>query len=334
MSAPWAAPEPKRRAVTLFTTPMLPTPRLCSTFQATQNDPMAFSPSHQPEESRFPLDLERDIFELAAISRPVIIPDLMLVAHRVRSWYDSIPSLQNMSHPYIRRVEPLLYRTIFMSRLKPMDGILPFTLGVVLRLINERPGDFLFRNVRHLYLGQSIRADALNTILAACTNVGDLFLHFQLAPDIKVLAGITCLRRLTVEIDGLFRCVPVDFTHPLFRNITHLEILDSARDRGAFVWAGVISIANLTHLAFWDPAFCPILDPVLRCFEQLQCVVFLCKDKEGVTQSLMEDPRFVVSGEVDLSVDWQAGAVNGNDYWARAEKIIAKRRAAIPQRVM
>ncbi|KAJ7620075.1 hypothetical protein FB45DRAFT_929415 [Roridomyces roridus] len=39
-----------------------------------------------PVEPRFPLDLEREIFETAAILRPKIIPCLLLVAQRVRAW--------------------------------------------------------------------------------------------------------------------------------------------------------------------------------------------------------------------------------------------------------
>lgn len=40
-----------------------------------------------PSDSRIPHEVERIIFEIAALSRPVSIPNLMLVAWRVKEWY-------------------------------------------------------------------------------------------------------------------------------------------------------------------------------------------------------------------------------------------------------
>jgi hypothetical protein len=37
--------------------------------------------------SSLPLELERVIFEVSALSRPIDIPNLMLIAWRVKEWY-------------------------------------------------------------------------------------------------------------------------------------------------------------------------------------------------------------------------------------------------------
>ncbi|KAJ7121829.1 hypothetical protein C8R43DRAFT_1136349 [Mycena crocata] len=53
-----------------------------------------------------PVELEREIFEIAAHSRPRSVPTLVLVASRVKVW-----------------VEPFLYRTIFLDAYtQPVEG--------------------------------------------------------------------------------------------------------------------------------------------------------------------------------------------------------------------
>jgi hypothetical protein len=49
-----------------------------------------------PSSPLFPLDLERDIFEICALSGLVSIPKLMLVAQRVKVWCAGICVLKKM----------------------------------------------------------------------------------------------------------------------------------------------------------------------------------------------------------------------------------------------
>ncbi|KAJ7657360.1 hypothetical protein DFH06DRAFT_1328172 [Mycena polygramma] len=268
-------------------------------------------PHAQHGERALPGELEREIFEVAALSRPVVIPDLMLVAHRVKIW-----------------VESLLYRTIFISRLKPIDCLPHFTADLLLRLIKEKPDQFFARSVHRLYLGHAF--DELRVIVAACTGVTDLFIDFKvLNPGIhllNVLNKMTSLRRLTLEIDRLYDGSPVNFSDPLFRNITHLEILDPVFNQNVAVWASITSIPNLTHLAFSDPNFCPVLGLALNNSDQLECLVFLSPSEHQLATPLTADIRFVISGPVEkFEVDWQLGG-DGRDYWARADTVIAARR--------
>jgi hypothetical protein len=229
------------------------------------------------------------------------------------------------------RVEPLLFRLIVISRLKPIHDLPRFTADVVLRSIKHKPPHFFAKYVRHLYLRSAF--DQIDVVLAACTGVSELFLGYGVSTDVRVLSslrGMSGVRRLTLEIDPLFGGHPIDFNHPVLRNLTHLEILDSARDRNTSVWAGVTSIPNLTHLAFSDPEFCSIFGALLSTCARLQCVVFLCAEGDHIeaAQRLAGDSRFVVSGKVNLDVDWQHGAHEGDDYWARADALIASRQTA------
>ncbi|KAF7344677.1 hypothetical protein MVEN_01627900 [Mycena venus] len=241
------------------------------------------------EQCRFPIDLEREIFETTALSQPSTIADLLLVAQRVKNW-----------------VEPFLYRVIFICGSKRMDGLPRFTPRFDTR---SRGGD---------------------AILGACSGVTELFLSHGVSGDMTaVLEAMFNLRRLTVEIDPLFSGKPIDFAHPLFRHLTHLEILDSARDRATSQWMGVTSLPTITHLAFSDQAFCPIFSDILAKWAQLQCLVFLCNDPEQIAAArrLAEDPRFVASGTMDVYLDWQRGVRGGQDYWSRANAFIARKRA-------
>ncbi|KAJ7832485.1 hypothetical protein B0H13DRAFT_2370920 [Mycena leptocephala] len=68
------------------------------------------------------LDLERQIFETAALSRPVSIPNMMRVAWRVK-------------------VEPLLYRTLCFSA-DNIDGIPRCTLDTFFDIVHRKPAPF------------------------------------------------------------------------------------------------------------------------------------------------------------------------------------------------
>ncbi|KAJ7461189.1 hypothetical protein FB451DRAFT_1405047 [Mycena latifolia] len=90
-----------------------------------------------------PLDLERHIFEITALSRPVLIPRLMLVAWRVKEW-----------------AEPLLYRTITTSdasRIVHDENYPLLTSAAMLLALEKKPATFFRDAVRNLYL---IVADA------------------------------------------------------------------------------------------------------------------------------------------------------------------------------
>ncbi|KAJ7443899.1 hypothetical protein B0H11DRAFT_452304 [Mycena galericulata] len=72
-----------------------------------------------------PPELERQIFEISALSRPRAIPRLMLAAWRVKEW-----------------VEPLLYRTIVLKYGPRADHYPAFTVDILLTSIRSKPAFF------------------------------------------------------------------------------------------------------------------------------------------------------------------------------------------------
>ncbi|KAJ7707198.1 hypothetical protein B0H14DRAFT_3903142 [Mycena olivaceomarginata] len=193
--------------------------------------------------------------------RPEILK-LSRVAQRVKQW-----------------VEPLLYRVVFVADCPPSD-MLPFTVARLRQAIKTKTPGFLAGTVRHLFLGVSrvpwppsaARSTEIDSILTHCPGVVNLFLGMGTSADRMALASMTSLRRLSTEIDLLFNRCPVDFTHPLFRNITHLELHDFAGERSQSMWAEIGQIPNLTHLAFRDPDFCSIFSSILAARREMTCL--------------------------------------------------------------
>lgn len=88
------------------------------------------------------------------------------------------------------RVEPLLYRVVYLSpqlwsRRWEVDAphlqdIPTFTPEILLRVIATKPTQFLANAVRHLFVDGASRMDddEVAAIIAACSGVKDLFVQF------------------------------------------------------------------------------------------------------------------------------------------------------------
>ncbi|KAJ7136390.1 hypothetical protein C8R43DRAFT_1203406 [Mycena crocata] len=275
----------------------------------------------------FPAELEREIFELAAQRRPCSIPALMLVAWRVNAW-----------------VEPLLYRTIALrkdpnnSRGK-VGGIPIHRREAIMDLIQTRPA-FLARSVRNLLLAYFPGFDD-GPIISACPHVENVWtgsdnLH-ALLPILERLP----LKHLYCSISKLFGSQRnIQFTHPIFAQITHLELFDTfhshIEDFLPEVWCNLALIPNLTHLAFDNVIFLPICLTVLQACSSLRVLLTLLegtlRDQKELISALAKDPRFVKTDCSFYMKDWQMGRHVGVDYWSRAEEFVAKRKSGkIPQ---
>ncbi|KAJ7921925.1 hypothetical protein B0H13DRAFT_140548 [Mycena leptocephala] len=125
---------------------------------------------------RLPPELERTIFEIVALSRPSGIPNLMLVAARVKAW-----------------IEPLLYRIVLCrtSRLRQIKFVgfpaSTITVETLLRLAATTGSPSVIQNsIRHLFLDGFLDgfpvSDRVDAILTACSGVTNLFAHFHAAP--------------------------------------------------------------------------------------------------------------------------------------------------------
>ncbi|KAJ7438925.1 hypothetical protein B0H11DRAFT_2254240 [Mycena galericulata] len=258
----------------------------------------------------FPPELEREIFEICAQSRPVSIPKLMLVA----------------------QVEPLLYRIMAVNWDQPPSGFPQYTVDIVLRAIHSKPPGFFDAAVRHLmlWLSDEYEYDA-EPILAACTGIHNLMITE--APD-SWLPLIVSLPLTRLYIDFAPFMEAVSSKHTLCWHLMHLDLTSTVKDPNS-TCAALVALPQLTHLSFFDSKFVPVC---ARLLESCICLrVLACRTPHALTPmrqylpALTQDVRFVLAGaffDADVyAEDWHLGAQGGADYWIQAEVFIAKRRS-------
>ncbi|KAJ7613221.1 hypothetical protein FB45DRAFT_939193, partial [Roridomyces roridus] len=293
-------------------------------------DPVDASPSGPS----VPLDLEHTIFRIAALSRPSRIPNLMLVAHRVKVW-----------------VEPLMYRVVLLHDDNDeglmLDGLPRLTYNTFLCLLTTKPPEFFASSVKHLFLGNASPSphslsDHMRSILDTCTGVLSLNDTLRLSSAHRgLLHPLQHLRRVVMDLQffPLHRAPgfpPLEFSQPWFAHITHLEVTHcSPGIPGSRNLACLRRIPHLTHFAFHDREMCDTVAPLLGGCLQLECVVLMITrslhNGDVELGGLGEDKRFFVMESTENVVKfwrlWQRGAMGWDGYWELAEAFIAARRA-------
>ncbi|KAJ7607650.1 hypothetical protein DFH06DRAFT_214894 [Mycena polygramma] len=242
----------------------------------------------QLPERRLPSELERTIFEIAALSCTTDIPNLVLVAARVKEW-----------------VEPLLYHIVIIRshsvvHLFPMGGF-----PVLCPEIMHEPRKLLKKSARHLFLSTTSRSnddvDAFAVILRACDNITNLFLHYTRDSCWDALRIQKQVRRLTIGVMDRSR---LNITDPLLQNLTHLEVLDRSwlyhRIDIVSACATLLTLSNLTHFAMDLFRMCDSrMAALVGSNARLQCILALHEDfwynpEDVQLGPLASDVRFVL----------------------------------------
>ncbi|KAF7364067.1 hypothetical protein MSAN_01065500 [Mycena sanguinolenta] len=276
-----------------------------------------------------PPDLEREIFEFVAFSNIRSIPELVLVAQRVRSW-----------------IEPLLYRNLSVFgdiedfRRDDDANLIRISTNDCLKILDSKPASFFDDHVRHLAF-MRVPSDAAALILSRCGRARRLAL-FQTgteAPDPSWLPSIAAmgLLHISVDVNSLFGHFWVDFDHYAFVRLTHLDLFEVPASES---WTtDLCRLPRLTHLSFnFDADFRPTrknIDAtacrlILAGCKSLEVLVLVYLDEssreEFDCQYFSNDPRSVTVVVEDFLGDWERGATGRDDYWIRAESFIQKRR--------
>ncbi|KAF7341527.1 hypothetical protein MVEN_01890300 [Mycena venus] len=268
-----------------------------------------------------PLELERKIFEMVAHARPLCIPNLMLVAWRVKEW-----------------VEPLLYRTLVFGSFYDQWTLAGHPVANASAFVSviysgSKHASFFADTVRHLHMASYTPLSAV--ILSVCSGVEDLWIGgTDFSGEMLHAIFRLPLKRLYCDITDLFNAKDsLAFTTPSFSNLTHLELMPCAHIRPEVV-SDLSRVPCLSHLAF-DHDDHLHLSPLtlLRTCVSLRVLIGLLLHTEneelwvdhGDLKQLAEDPRYVRMLCASYTADWQMGAHEGIDYWSRAEAFIAKR---------
>ncbi|KAJ7241561.1 hypothetical protein C8J57DRAFT_1560732 [Mycena rebaudengoi] len=246
-----------------------------------------------------PLDLEREIFEMAANRYPETIPALLLVAQRVLQW-----------------IEPLLYRTLVFiaqeSRRDP-EAFCPESAKLAKYVQNM------------LIWAAPRRVDFALRALASCSGIRKLMLF---EPRLTMLPALEKmkLRHLTVDLQGLFGITAIDSARPLFRALTHLRLLNRPPE------LNFGELPALTHLCLPDYYSLGLISSTLANCSRLCVLVIMLWGRPGVHRYSildlpMEDLRFVLMSNSfeECMEDWKLGAKGGGDFWLHAENFVARR---------
>lgn len=199
--------------------------------------------------STLPLELEREIFQMAAST----IPDtpsclqLLLVAQRVQSW-----SVLNTVHRVwdtelgrsFVRIEPIIYETLVVTTAISCKGrVTPAGLS---RLLAAKPpeSDFLRQHVKRLCLTRGVGvADAVR-ILSACGAVETLACWVNSSPEL--IPHIIALPLRTLYI-GTKMFADLPLKNNWYASLTRLDlILEHRGDLPFLSWA----FPRLSHLSF------------------------------------------------------------------------------------
>ncbi|KAJ6583358.1 hypothetical protein DFH09DRAFT_1275182 [Mycena vulgaris] len=148
----------------------------------------------------------------------------------------------------------------------------------------------------------------------------------EIATILATCSGGMPLQYLTFRLEST-----LSFADSIFRHSTHLEVFYALIEHD---WTQLRLIPRLTHFAFASVPLSEILGPFLLACTRLECFVFptgatSLEETDAIAARFPDDVRFVVTREeLDLFIDWERGARTGQDFWGRAEALLAAKRAA------
>ncbi|KAF7366956.1 hypothetical protein MSAN_00954300 [Mycena sanguinolenta] len=254
-----------------------------------------------------PPELEREIFENAALMYPETVNNLLLVSHRVREWIERIK---------YRIVAP---KSLLSAMCRPRG---------LLRLIQFRskPASFFRDRVQHLFV-EGLDAERLDQVLSLCSGIQSLVLFRSLrhVPSLNA----TRPRQLALLLDDLYEDGRSPHM-PMFAFVTHLDLFDTEypNTTAGDVLAHLALMPALTHLSMWQGSMRPLaLTEVLARCGRLKALIGQPEELVPDLLRFPNDVRFVSMLLSDEYVhEWAIGIQGGLDFWARADAFIAKRR--------
>ncbi|KAJ7239152.1 hypothetical protein C8J57DRAFT_1373088 [Mycena rebaudengoi] len=238
----------------------------------------------------FPLELERHIFELAAFSHCGMIPTLLRVARRVLVW-----------------IEPLLYRVVRV-KVSPVGTTRHAgTTYVTRQTFRSKPPSVFQKAIRHVVLDavSGWPPQDLGEIIGLAALIPST--HPWLLPALGQIQA----RRLYIFLEHLFRDLTIDLTHPMFASVTHFDVFDNVGASDDPIHSQFSLLPSLTHLCLNDDIPSHVLQTVLA---------------DSIARNPpVADRRFVVVIWEDYWADWERGARDGKDFWARADDFMAQK---------
>ena len=229
------------------------------------------------------------------------------------------------------RIEPVVYKTVLLREPKHAVQF----LGA---LTNDRSPEFAQSHVKALCIRPSIPLGLTIQLLTMCSGLESLALWIPpqsgTSDLINLLSSLplTFLSLVLASIQPTSYRNPVLQNHPVFVNLTHLDIVDHW-----MLWTstdGIEHLPLLTHLAFrlWSRGVNAALSTILRESPKLRVLVLLAESKviPGTREYLdklgIRDIRVVVLQHARDADDWESMKRDSETMWQRADMIVRWRR--------
>ncbi|KAJ7443851.1 hypothetical protein FB451DRAFT_78597 [Mycena latifolia] len=280
-----------------------------------------------------PVELEREIFEIAAKADIGTALRLAVVARRVQAWVEPIIySYVIVAHaPEVGGFQTQQARAILAAR-RSTRGQKPARAPKVrvlrfIRTIPSRPTSFFARHVKRLHVGQLSEPELL-TVLTTCTGITELG-WWSCVVSAPVALALTSLTLHRLSIDDSF-----DFQFPAtpsFATLTHLDITFQDTPFRSRL-PRLETFPALTHFSVAyryslpPPTWC---DDVLKGSPRLK-ILLVFSDRMYYDQIAglcprHADPRVVVM--IPPVGDWTTRWVH--DAWPLAEDVVRERQKRI-----
>ncbi|PPQ84911.1 hypothetical protein CVT25_004579 [Psilocybe cyanescens] len=257
-----------------------------------------------------PVELQREIFLVAATVDPSSARQLVLVAKRVNSW-----------------VQPCIYEMVALGSVDT---------ALFLRTMDAMPPSFFAAYVKKLCLSVSVGASDAAHIIRVCTGLIDLAFwvdHLAIFPD-RSIAPMLCslpLKRLSIEYKhflSLFWEPQVQLRW--YNTLTHLDII-FWRPQTAQDIPHLEKFPHLTHLSLrlrHDSPSETTLTAMLSAYRHIKLLVIL-GDTEPEASDAQEvvwptNPRVVyIPYPSNVVKEWESQARDDPDcVWSRAEELV------------
>ena len=277
-----------------------------------------------------PVELQREIFIVAAGVDHASALRLVLVARRVNSWWAFLTpfSRSPLTNFSTRRVQPCIYDMV--------------TLGandtkLFLRTMDTLPPEFFAVHVKKLCLSVSVSAKNGQRILSICTGVTDIafwldYLGTYPRHSIAPLMTSLPLRRLSIELKHFLSLFTgPESNHGWCDTLTHLDIIFWTHELSPAI-PHLEKLSSLTHLALrlrHSQAQEASLLAILSARKSLKVLVIFDESDNPGDTTWPGDPRVVyLPYPSNVVREWEAQAKQSpNCSWSRAEDLVQKRTA-------
>jgi hypothetical protein len=194
-----------------------------------------------------------------------------------------------------------------------------------------KPDSLFLEGVRSLLIHRFLDSEDMLVILRTCAKTLNLAVYNDnVNPSLYPYIAAMPLKMLAIDLRQLMG-PPIrlqDAFTDFFPHLTHLDITTAVEDDERWEhWSSLSHLPSLTHLSFnYGLPYFLVLGALSNC-RSLK-VLLICWDSPPISYNVppISDARFVMISYKNAVLDWETGAMGGEDFWHRADAFFEKKR--------